>query len=138
MRNFYQERSQPLAERRFVLVTTQPQPPVVQPVVPQQSQPAFGCVSWVKPEPEVGTRQKIEAVICKVFGFTIAAALTLVFVFALAPFLLVAWVLWPVAIGWIVFVCSCLYIICDISKNHEEDQRRIIREELEAFQRRNF
>jgi hypothetical protein len=133
VRNYYQERSQSLAERRFILVT-QPQPPVVQ----QQPEPAFGCVSWVKPEPEVGTRQKIEAVICKVFGFVIVAALVLVLVSVFAPCLLVACFLWPTAALAVIVISALLWQLDGTFKAREEDQRRIIREELEAFQRRNF
>ncbi len=98
--------------------------------------PNFCAVSLAKPEPEVGTRQKIEAVITKVIGFVVLGVLALALVSMLAPCLLVACFLWPTAALAVVVISALLWQLDETFKAREEDQRRVIREELEKFHNR--
>jgi hypothetical protein len=86
------------------------------------------------PKPEPGTRQKIEAVITKVVGFIFVGLILAL----LAPWLAAICFLWPVAILAVVVISAFVWQIGDTIKAWEEDERRIIREELKAFKRRNF
>jgi hypothetical protein len=128
MRNYYLERL-PTGDQPVVVRQPEPQPQL--PVVPPL--PNFCSVSWATPKPEPGTRQKIEAVICKVLGFVFVGLIVLVLVSALAPILLVAWVLWPTAVLAVVVISALLWQLDETFKAREDDKRRIIREELEKF-----
>src|SRR5258707_4285578 len=103
MRNYYLERL-PVGNQPIDVRQPQPQLPVVVPPLPN-----FCAVSLAKPEPEVGTRQKIEAVITKVIGFVVLGVLALALVSMLAPCLLVACFLWPTAALAVVVISARLW-----------------------------
>jgi hypothetical protein len=81
-------------------------------------------------KPELGTRQKIEAVICKVIGFVFLGLIVLVLASVLAPWLLAACFLWPTVVLGIVLALAWAF---DHNSFRWHDQLEREREELEKF-----